>query len=47
MIYRSTLESVDATVQTGSRVVEALIRLDPNAWSDRLVNLQVDVVIRE
>lgn len=47
MIYKSTLESVDATMQTGSRVVEALIRLDPNAWSDRLINLQVDVIIRE
>jgi HlyD family secretion protein len=47
MIYKSTLESVDATAQTGSRVVETLIRLDPNAWSDRLINLQVDVIIRE
>jgi len=47
MIYKSTLESVDANMQTGSRVVEALIRLDPNAWSDRLINLQVDVIIRE
>jgi len=47
MIYKSTLESVDATMQTGSRVVETMIRLDPNAWSDRLINLQVDVVIRE
>ena len=47
MIYKSTLESVDATSQTGSRVVETLIRLDPNAWADRLINLQVDVVIRE
>jgi HlyD family secretion protein len=47
MIYKSTLESVDTTMQTGSRVVEALIRLDPNAWSDRLINLQVDVIIRE
>ena len=47
MIYKSTLESVDATVQSGSRVVETLIRLDPNAWSDQLINLQVDVIIRE
>ena len=47
MIYKSTLDSADATMQTGSRVVETLIRLDPNAWSDRLINLQVDVIIRE
>ena len=47
MIYKSTLEGVAATAQTGSRVVETLIRLDANAWSDRLINLQVDVVIKE
>ncbi len=47
MIYKSTLEGMAATAQTGSRVVETLIRLDANAWSDKLINLQVDVVIKE
>lgn len=47
MIYKSTLQSLDANMQTGSRVVETLIRLDPNAYSDKLINLQVDVLIRE
>ncbi|MBI1731218.1 MAG: efflux RND transporter periplasmic adaptor subunit [Gammaproteobacteria bacterium] len=47
MVYRSTLESLAAAPQTGARVVEALIRLEANAYSDRLINLQVDVVIRE
>jgi HlyD family secretion protein len=46
MIYRSSLESLDAGVQAGSRVMEALIRLDPNEYAERLVNLQVDVRIR-
>lgn len=47
MIYKSTLESVAATAQTGSRVMETLIRLDANPHSDKLINLQVDVIIRE
>jgi len=47
MIYKSSLESLDASTQAGSRVVEVLIRLDPNPFADKLVNLQVDVRIRE
>lgn len=47
MIYRSTLQGLDAAAQTGSRVIEALIRLDANPHAAALVNLQVDVVIRE
>ena len=47
MIYKSTLESLDTSAQTNSRVVETLVRLDPNPYADRLINLQVDVVIRE
>jgi hypothetical protein len=47
MIYRSTLQSLDTAAQTGSRVLEALIRLDPNPFAAKLINLQVDVVIQE
>lgn len=47
MIYRSTLQGLDAAAQTGSRVLEALIRLDPNPHAAKLVNLQVDVIIKE
>jgi HlyD family secretion protein len=47
MIFRSTLQSLDAAAQTGSRVLEALIRLDPNPYAAKLINLQVDVVIQE
>lgn len=47
MIYRSTLQGLDAAAQTGSRVIEALIRLDASPHAAALVNLQVDVVIRE
>lgn len=47
MIYKSALDSVDTAGQSNSRVLEALIKLDPNPYAAKLINLQVDVVIRE
>ena len=46
MIYKSTLNSLDTPAQTSSRVLEALIRLAPDSHAERLINLQVDVVIQ-
>ena len=47
MIYKSNLDSVDTAKQSNSRVLEALIKLKPNSYAAKLINLQVDVVIQE
>ncbi len=47
MIYKSNLDSVDTAKQSNSRVLQAWIKLNPNKYAARLINLQVDVVIQE
>ncbi|MBI5689757.1 MAG: HlyD family efflux transporter periplasmic adaptor subunit [Verrucomicrobia bacterium] len=45
MVFRNALESVDPNAGTQGRVVEVTVRMDEASPLDRLVLLQVDVVI--
>ncbi len=45
MIYRNSLESIDPTKSSDSRIVEATVKMDQAEPLDRLVLLQVDVII--
>jgi HlyD family secretion protein len=45
MVYRNVLESIDPNASTQGRVIEVTVRMDEVAPLDRLVLLQVDVLI--
>ncbi|NKB24896.1 MAG: hypothetical protein GKR87_11065 [Kiritimatiellae bacterium] len=45
MIFRNTIESIDPSAATHSRVVEVWIRLEKNDYAKNLVYLQVEFTI--
>ena len=47
MIYKNTVSSLDPSAMTNARVVEVWVRLEPNEIAEKLVYLQVDVLIHE
>ena len=47
MIFKNSVDSLDPSALTGSRVVEVWIKLDQNEIAKRLIYLQVDVLIKE
>lgn len=47
MIFNNSINSVDPAAQTNSRIIEVLILLDKNPYTERMINLQVDVLIFE
>lgn len=47
MIFKNTVNSLDTAAQTNSRVIEALILLEKNPYTEKMINLQVDVLIFE